>query len=246
LDATTKSGAHGQAGGATRQRLLESAGEIFAQRGYRGAMVREICRRADANVASVNYHFGDKRRLYAAVLHYAYDQAMAKYPPDMGLGPSASAAERLHAYIHSLLMRTLGTGSPAWLGKLMMREMLEPTDALDELVGKSLAPVFDRLRKLVREITGSPDREANFHCSASVTAQCVFFYIARNFVSRIYPEQQYSPRDVEALADHVTAFSLAGLATAGAKATSALGNRRKSRPAKGSGGTRKDTHARGR
>jgi AcrR family transcriptional regulator len=247
LDAMTNVGTHVQTACATRQRLLESAGEIFAQRGYRGAMVREICRCAEANVASVNYHFGDKRRLYSAVLQHAFEQAMAKYPPDMGLAPSASATQRLHAFVESLLLRTLGTGSPAWLGKLMMREMLEPTDALDELVNRSMGPVFERLRKLVREITGSSDERANFHCSASVVAQCIFFHTARYFISRIYPQQKYSPQDIAALADHVTTFSLAGLgARDGSKFPSSVDNKVKSRPAKRSDDTRKDTHARGR
>ena len=47
----------------TRQRVLEAAGEVFAERGFRAATVREICQRAKANLAAVNYHFGDKERL---------------------------------------------------------------------------------------------------------------------------------------------------------------------------------------
>jgi TetR/AcrR family transcriptional regulator, regulator of cefoperazone and chloramphenicol sensitivity len=56
----------------TRQRLLEAAGEVFADLGFRSATVRDICRRADANIAAVHYHFGDKEQLYAAAVHYAH------------------------------------------------------------------------------------------------------------------------------------------------------------------------------
>ena len=47
-----------------RRRLLETAGQIFAEKGFDGATVREICRRAGVNIAAVNYYFRDKEQLY--------------------------------------------------------------------------------------------------------------------------------------------------------------------------------------
>src|SRR5260370_1351185 len=52
----------------TRDKLLEVAEQVFADRGYQAATIREIFVRAGANVAAVNYHFGDKLRLYTEVL----------------------------------------------------------------------------------------------------------------------------------------------------------------------------------
>src|SRR6266545_7304469 len=52
----------------TRSRLLEAAAEMFAELGFHHATVRQICDRAGTNIASINYHFGDKTGLYTEVV----------------------------------------------------------------------------------------------------------------------------------------------------------------------------------
>jgi len=124
----------------TRQRLLEAAGEVFAEQGFRQATVRDICARAGANVAAVNYHFGDKEKLYSEVLRFAHGCAIEKYPPSLGLPPDAPAEKRLHAFVLSFLSRLLDDGRPAWHAKIMSREMAEPTGAMDMLVDEQIKP----------------------------------------------------------------------------------------------------------
>ena len=115
----------------TEARLLEAAGEIFAEFGYRTATVRQICEKAGANVAAVNYHFGDKEGLYLAVLRSVPDAHAEKYPPQSGLNETPTAEQQLRAYIESLLHRVFDTGRPGWHTKFIAREMAEPTRALD-------------------------------------------------------------------------------------------------------------------
>jgi len=81
----------------TRQRLLEAAGEVFAERGFRDATVQEICRRAEANIAAVNYHFADKEQLYRAVIQYAEACAVDSHPA--AIAPDTPAEKRLRAHI---------------------------------------------------------------------------------------------------------------------------------------------------
>src|SRR5690242_17424196 len=134
--------------GETRLRLLQAAGEVFAEHGFRRATVREICSRADANIAAVNYHFGDKQTLYASVLQHWLGEALRKYPPDGGLPPEASPQEKLHAFIRSFLFRMLGEGTPAWHGRLMAREMSEPTDAFELILSETAKPMSQRLNAI--------------------------------------------------------------------------------------------------
>ena len=80
-------------GARTQERLLEAAGQIFADVGYRAATVRQICQKAGANVAAVNYYFGDKEGLYLAVLRSVPRAHAEKYPPVRNR--ELSARERL-------------------------------------------------------------------------------------------------------------------------------------------------------
>src|SRR6187401_1850657 len=136
----------------TRQQLIEAAAEVFAQVGFRAATIREICQRAGANIAAVNYHFGDKEKLYLEVLRFTQEQALEKYPIDLGVKADASAELRLKAFIRSFLFRIFDEGPIAWHGKLMSREMIEPTAALDKLVNEKIRPQAAQLAGIIREL----------------------------------------------------------------------------------------------
>jgi AcrR family transcriptional regulator len=199
----------------TRQRILEAAGEVFAASGFRGATVRDIVQRASANVAAVNYHFGDKAGLYAEVLKYAHACAMTKYPPDMGLKPGATPRQRLHAFVRSFLFRVLDDGRPAWHGKLMAREMVEPTGTLEAIVKDGVRPHFATLLSIITDLLGEKaaeiDREHVRYCAWSIVGQCLYYFYARPVIVQLAPGQGFESADVEALARHITDFSLGAL-----------------------------------
>src|SRR5204862_2649043 len=90
---------------ATRQRLLEAALEVFARDGFRGATIERICKRAGANIAAAHYHFGDKRKLYAAVFEHADRRAQADRPADTE--PTGPPEARLQAVVAAFLRRLL-------------------------------------------------------------------------------------------------------------------------------------------
>jgi TetR/AcrR family transcriptional regulator, regulator of cefoperazone and chloramphenicol sensitivity len=195
----------------TRQRLLEAAGEVFAKRGFRHSTIREICGRARANLAAVNYHFGDKQRLYAAVLEYAHARAREKYPL-VDENAELPPAQRLQAFIHHIIFSLFGAGAPSWPGQLMAQEMIEPTAALDDLVDQTIRPLSEKLAAIVGELLAAGGTEARVRlCQLSIIGQCLHHRNARPVIERLFPQQQYRPEDIAALADHITRFSLGAL-----------------------------------
>jgi len=192
----------------TRHRLLEAAGEVFAERGFRDATVQEICRRADANIAAVHYHFADKEQLYRAIIQYAEECAADSHPADV----DTPAEKRLRGHIESFLLRLLDEGHPAWLGKLMAREMSQPTPALDVIVREKIRTTYGRGDAIVRELLGPGASDDDLRaCVLSVQGQCLFYWHCHPVLTRLFPGLSFGREQVPGLAEHITRFSLAGI-----------------------------------
>jgi AcrR family transcriptional regulator len=200
----------------TRQQLLQAAGQVFAEHGYRAATVREICLRAGANVASIHYHFGDKEQLYLEVLRYAHQRDNESNPGLAKAAAGLSPEEKLKEFIRSLLVKLLDPGPLAWDGKLLAREMVEPTAAMDIVVDERIRPMHKHLREIVCAILGDRATEHELREAVfSVVSQVVFYHHCRAVVSRLYPHYKTSRPEIDKLADHINTFSLAGLKAKG-------------------------------
>jgi TetR/AcrR family transcriptional regulator, regulator of cefoperazone and chloramphenicol sensitivity len=193
----------------TRGRLLEAAVEVFAEEGYRRATIQRICKLAGANIAAAHYHFGDKEGLYAAVFEYAerHSAELASSLVTEGERPE----DQLRAYVASFLSRLLDPRKPAWIARLLARELIDPTPALDRLVRRRVRANHDQLAEILRSLLGPEATPETVRlCTLSVISQCVFYRNSAAVVSRLYPELVPS-REVQQLADHVTRFSLAAM-----------------------------------
>ncbi|HUO07304.1 MAG TPA: CerR family C-terminal domain-containing protein [Phycisphaerae bacterium] len=212
----------------TRRRLLDSAGEAFAENGFHGTTIREICRRAGANVAAVNYHFRDKDELYQQVFENSACIAQEHFSPETrtAMAPGNPPRQRLHAFIRQFLQRMLSPGRPAWQGKLMAREMMDPTAALDHIVKTMIRPNSQLLGEIVSDITGLPPGDPRLWLTAaSIVAQCLFYTHCKPVIIRLRPDLKYDQQMIEDLTEHITSFSWAALA--GAKQRHARSPRKK-------------------
>lgn len=188
--------------------LLAAAGEIFARRGYEAATVAEITRAAGANVASVNYHFGDKLTLYLAVLRHALPPPPAAPAPLRPLTP----AQELREFIFEFVRALIGEGRPSWGARIMAREIAQPTAALPEVIDDMIRPRYERLRDIVGTYLGErPTSERVRLVAHSVIAQCVHWAHAQPLFPHLWPQLRLSAAQVDRIAEHIAKFSLAGL-----------------------------------
>src|SRR5262249_41818939 len=132
----------------TRERLLRAGERLFGERGLRKVTVREICRAAHANVAAANYHFGDKLGLYREVLQRAIDAMRATTDAAREAGRGQPPEEQLRQYVKAFLRAIL---NPVSFGihRLILREVSEPTPALDAIVEQALRPRIEYLAGVV-------------------------------------------------------------------------------------------------
>lgn len=194
----------------TKSRLIEAAGEEFAERGFEGTTIRSIIERAKANIAAVNYHFGDKERLYVQVVIEAHRCGI-----DMGEevdDSTSDPAERLRIYVRNFLSRVLAVGNQdSWHHKLMLREMIRPSPASETLVREVIRPKFERLLAILRQACAEADERQLTASAFSVIGQCLHYKMARSIAERLIGEEAFASLDLDYLSNHIASFSLAAL-----------------------------------
>src|SRR6266851_2025647 len=196
----------------TRQRVLEAAGPIFAEKGFKATNVREICEQAGANIGAVNYYFRSKEQLYIETVRYAYQSCAASVPmPDWPV--ATPARERLRDFVRVFLSRLLTQQRPAWHTGLIMREVSNPTPgACSEFVANFVRPTFETLLGILRDLL--PDdvpMEERRLIATSIVGQCLHYHHARHVIHLLVGEEEARSHDVERLTGHIPDFSLAAI-----------------------------------
>jgi TetR/AcrR family transcriptional regulator, regulator of cefoperazone and chloramphenicol sensitivity len=195
--------------------LIEAAGRVFAERGYRAATIREICRRAGANVAAVNYTFGDKIGLYTEVLRHSVQAAQAA-AMSAALDASLTPEDTIRSVIRVRLKSLCKESRPDWHFRLVMHEFSHPTPVMGRVVDEGMRPIYDRMRKAVGELIGLPPEHETTRLSLnSIIGQILFYAFSRPVLSRLQPELKLTADQLDRIADHIAEFSLVYLKKVG-------------------------------
>ncbi len=195
----------------TKRRLLEVAGRVFAEKGFRAATVREICLTAEANIAAVNYHFGDKRQLYQEAVKQAHRMRIDQFP--LPAWPDGTPAEvKLRDFVRTFLARVMHDEGRSWQVQLMLREVLNPTEATAMLVQEYIRPHFDLLNSILGELLPAGFSEERRRLLAfSVIGQCLHYRVARPIMQLLLPDASFRRLQPDLLAEHISGVILASL-----------------------------------
>ncbi|MBW1980255.1 MAG: CerR family C-terminal domain-containing protein [Deltaproteobacteria bacterium] len=197
----------------TRKRLLEAGCQVFAEKGYQGARVADICRQAGANVAAVNYHFGDKAALYSQAWIHAFKKSGGPVLPDSG---SSSPEEQLRIYIHSLIQYFTDQSAEGEFTRLYLMELANPTGLIQDIWHELIEPRRRVLLGIIRKIMGTKvSDEMVLFCEMSIINQCRTLHTIRRSDLEYLLGQPLSTDLIKRFADHVSRFSLAGIKAVG-------------------------------
>jgi AcrR family transcriptional regulator len=195
----------------TRIRLLTTASRIFAEKGYQEATISEICKQADANIAAINYHFGDKETIYLEAWRYAFTREQVLFPSDGGVSRHASPEERLAGRIKALIKHIADEASYSSI--IIHKEMAHPTRLLSSILEQEIQPQRAQMAKLLKECLRCEVSEQQVQfCHASIMGQCFQFLRVKHMNDAGQETTEpVGQAEIEAFAEHVVRFSLAGI-----------------------------------
>jgi AcrR family transcriptional regulator len=199
----------------TKERILDTAEILFAQKGYQAVSVREITSAAQCNLAAVNYHFGNKENLYLEVFRSRWvpraqrlHESFRKY---LASQDSLSEATVVRALAKAFVDGPLSDDERLRHSQLMTREMTQPTKAFEHVAEQVIQPFFkevvERLDSVSPNKVGEEEMLLNIF---SIFAMALYFNFARIAVNRL-TGRTYDPSFRAQLVEQITQFSLRGL-----------------------------------
>jgi len=195
-------------GDATRALILEAAGQLFAERGYRDTTSKAICAKAGTNIAAVNYHFGSRDELYLAVMHEVMHHLLnLEYLTRIAAG-EASAEEKLEQMIDGLIHGLIEERS--WHPRVWAREILTPSPLIGRILETETLPRVDIALPILSEIAGIAvdDPKLRYGLLGVMSPALILMILNPELPT---PLQPLFRRPADEVAGHIKRFVLAGL-----------------------------------
>ena len=204
-----------------KESLLDHAEDLFATRGYDGVSLRDLTRQAGTHLASVNYHFGSKEKLFEEVvlrrirpLNQHRLRALAQVLTDAGTHPPA-LANVLEAFARPFVVGPGATHRES-LRRMVCRMFMDADPLITPIFHRELVPI-------VREFRAAAALACPQLTQRQVDSGMVFYagaminLLATEKRLALLPSSEPLPSDEEML-QHLLRFGVAGFAALAALA----------------------------
>jgi len=199
----------------TKERILNEAEALFAQKGYDAVSIREITTVAHCNLAAVNYHFSSKQNLYLEVFRSRWVPRARRlqeyFRKSLAAQDSASPTAVAKSLAEAFLVGPLSDEERQRHHQLMARELGQPTEAFELLAEQVIQPFFKGLSGSLRSFIPEGLSEERLMLNIlSMFATVLYFSFAHVAVTRI-TGHEYDAAFKAQLVEHITEFSVKGL-----------------------------------
>jgi len=198
----------------TRQRVLESACRLFAERGYRDTTVHDICGQAQANIAAVNYYFGGKDKLFTEAWVHAYKLSSEARVLEPMLTEGRPPEEVLRAFVRARVRDMFGSGPSSYFWRILMLERAAMRSHNDEIREKVFRPTAERLERLMAILLGvdsSARKPTLFVFSLISQMMALNLHFREHLCRRLFGREVPDEGDLDVICDHLTGVVLAGI-----------------------------------
>jgi AcrR family transcriptional regulator len=214
MSAPRQGGQNGSGEKGVQDRLMETAEDLFCNRGFNETSVRDIAAAADCNIASVNYYFGGKDNLYVEVwrrrLAQMRDIRLASIEKVMSSDDRPRLENLLTSYANAFVEPLVDGGHSDRFLSLMAREMVDPHLPPEMFLKEMIVPVMGALGEALQRICPwLTDRQVRL-VILSIVGQLIETVIAKGMFERAdHPEMPTV--DLSEFVEHIVRFSAAGI-----------------------------------
>jgi AcrR family transcriptional regulator len=193
-----------KAGDQTRTALLMAGIRLFGTKGFEATSTREIAAAADANIASIAYHFGGKEGLRLACAEMVGSRIQSVVGPALGAIDPKGDPVKAQAAFERVLMGVadfmLGQVEARDIAGFMVRELGAPGVVFDRVYTDFILPVHRSLCDLLGLATGQDPESDLIRLGAfSIAGQVVYFRIGHAIVARRMEWKSVGPDEVDAI-----------------------------------------------
>ncbi|MEM8663514.1 MAG: TetR/AcrR family transcriptional regulator [Pseudomonadota bacterium] len=165
----------------TQTAILDAAEQLFAERGYDGASIRDVAGAAGVQLHAVGYHFGPKEALFdavvarrAAIMTDLRQQALAIMRAAAGAAPIA-IAELVRAYV-SPFIHSAGHGEPGWRNYAALMGRLANSPLGTEIIARhydgTARAYIAEFRRTLPDADATETVDAFLHMVAAMLSIC--------------------------------------------------------------------------